>query len=183
MIAYAITDPLTLDFRTLHQDLQLFSQKADMILYRDKKNANYANDAHAFVREASQHGFKEVLVHREPQLAKALGASGVHLSSDQISQISLAKELGLFVVVSTHSLAEIRASALLGADMVTFSPIFFTPDKGVPKGIVLLKEVVKESPLPIIALGGILSSEEVDACKEAGAAGFASIRYFKTNKG
>ncbi len=36
MIAYAITDPSTLDFNTLARDLEKFSQKATMIVYRDK---------------------------------------------------------------------------------------------------------------------------------------------------
>ena len=39
MIAYAITDPSTLDFNTLARDLERFSIKATMIVYRDKESA------------------------------------------------------------------------------------------------------------------------------------------------
>ena len=40
MISYAITDPSTLDFNHLERDLQRFSQKAAMIVYRDKSNVS-----------------------------------------------------------------------------------------------------------------------------------------------
>jgi thiamine-phosphate pyrophosphorylase len=37
--------------------------------------------------------------------------------------------------------------------------------------------------IPVIALGGILTQEQIASCEEVGASGFASIRYFKSYKG
>ena len=81
MIRYAITDPLTLDFNTLENDLKRFSRKASMIVYRDKDNTNYAENAKLFVENAE--GFEKVLLHGEYHLADSLGADGVHLRSTQ----------------------------------------------------------------------------------------------------
>ena len=63
-------------------------------------------------------------------------------------------------------------------DFVTYSPIFETPNKGEAKGIENLKTMVDRYNIPIIALGGIITEEQIKAVKETGAYGFASIRYF-----
>ena len=178
MIAYAITDPSTLDFHTLDQDLAHFSQKAEMILYRDKQEKNYHYYAKQFIIHAKSFSFDKVLLHAKVDLAVQLGADGVHLMSTQFDEIPRAKAMGLFVIISTHSAKEIAKAILLDADMVTLSPIFASPNKGIPKGVGVLKELVSQYSIPIIALGGILSSQEIAQCKKSGARGFASIRYF-----
>ena len=178
MIAYAITDSSTLDFNTLRSDLQRFSQKADMIVYRDKKTTDYQKNASLFLAEAKKYNFSKILLHSDYTLAHKLKADGVHLTSSQFSYIQKAKDLGLFVVISTHSLDEALEAQKLGADLVTFSPVFATPNKGEPKGVEELKRVVSILSIGVIALGGIVSSEQIKACQKSGAFGFASIRYF-----
>ena len=177
MISYAITDPSTLDLQHLERDLKRFSQKASMILYRDKSNVSMRN-APAFVKAAKQFAFEKVLIHGDYKLAKRLGADGVHLSSLQLDEISEAKANDLFVVVSTHTLGELKKAQTLGADMATFSPIFETPGKGLPVGLEVLRSVTEQVTIPVLALGGILTHEQIEACEAHGASGFASIRYF-----
>ncbi|MBN2721351.1 MAG: thiamine phosphate synthase [Campylobacterales bacterium] len=179
MIAYAISDPFTLDFNNLEESLRRFSSKASMILYRDKSNPNYSINAKLFLAKARKYSFDKILLHGDIELAIALKADGVHLRSDQFAFIAVAKENKLFVVVSTHSLQEAKLAQDLGADMVTISPVFSSPNKGKPIGLNILKEVCDNLKIPVIALGGITSQEEIDAIMEQGAAGFASIRYFK----
>ena len=178
MIAYAITDPTTLDFNTLQSDLTRFSLKANIIIYRDKLSRNYPSQAKQFLIEVKNHSFEKVLLHTDYILAYKLRADGVHLKSTQFEEIAKSKALGLFVVVSTHTLDEALTAQSLGADMITFSPIFSTPNKGRPKGIEALKEVVFFLCIPVIALGGIVTKEHITQCKKSGAEGFASIRYF-----
>ena len=49
------------------------------------------------------------------------------------------------------------------ADAVTYSPIFETPNKGLPKGIKALNEVINKYPnINIIALGGIINDEQIE---------------------
>ena len=176
MIAYAITDPSTLDFNQLEQDLQRFASKASMIVYRDKNNSHYAHNAKIFVECAKD--FEKVLLHGNYLLAHSLGATGIHLQSTQFDDIEKAKKLNLFVVVSTHILIEALKAQTLGADMITFSPVFDTPNKGKPVGLDTLKSVTSALSIPVIALGGILTHEQIVSCIKAGAKGFASIRYF-----
>ncbi len=176
MIGYAITDPSTLDFNHLERDLKRFSQKASMIVYRDK--SNLSKHGAAFVQAAKMFDFNKVIIHGDISLAKRAGADGVHLSSLQLDEITDAKAMGLFVVVSTHTIDELKKAEVLGADMATFSPIFETPGKGAPVGLDMLRSVTSEVTIPVLALGGILTEEQVSACERSGAIGFASIRYF-----
>ncbi len=178
MIAYAITDSSTLNFNFLTSDLQRFAQNADIIVYRDKSTAHYQKNAFLFLAEAKKQNFSKILLHSNYQLAHKLKADGVHLSSLQFSDIQKAKALGLFVIISTHSLDEALEAQKLGVDLVTFSPIFATPNKGEPKGVEELKKVVSKLSIGVIALGGIVGNEQIEACRDSGAFGFASIRYF-----
>ena len=59
MISYAITDPSTLDFNHLERDLKRFSQKASMIVYRDKSNAS--KHAVDFVKAAKVFDFEKII--------------------------------------------------------------------------------------------------------------------------
>jgi thiamine-phosphate pyrophosphorylase len=179
MISYAITDPATLSFERIDDDLKRIAQKADMIVYRDKTNPNYEASAELFLKSAGAYRFKKVLLHARVALASRLGADGVHLTSRQFGQINRAKGLGLFVVISCHTIEEAKRAEEYGADMITYSPVFVTPNKGRPLGTGALKELKGIISLPIIALGGILTEVEIDACQRAGASGFASIRYFQ----
>ena len=176
MISYAITDPTTLDFNHLERDLKRFSQKASMIVYRDKSNSSMYDVE--FVKAAKAFDFEKVIIHGDPVSANDAGADGVHLSSVQLGEIPDAKAMDLFVVVSTHSIEELKNAELLGADMATFSPIFETPNKGLPVGLEVLEYAISQVNIPVLALGGILTQEQIRACEIAGASGFASIRYF-----
>jgi thiamine-phosphate pyrophosphorylase len=176
MIAYAITDPSTLDFNTLEDDLRHFSSKATMIVYRDKQNSDYEKSATLFLKQAK--GFEKVLIHTDYSLASKLHADGVHLKSTQLADIKKAKDLALFVVVSTHSLNEAKSAESLGADMITFSPVFNTPNKGKAVGIEELKNIISSVSIPVLALGGVVTQEQIVSCEEVGAKGFASIRYY-----
>jgi len=179
MIRYAITDRQNFSFDHLDRDLQRLSSKADMIVYRDKHNAEYAGDAALFAAKARHYPFKKILLHTDILLASRLEVDGVHLSSGQFDEIAKAKEYGLFVIISCHTIEEASRAEILGADMITYSPIYASPGKGRPLGLGALKELKGIITLPIIALGGIVSEVQITACREAGASGFASIRFFQ----
>jgi len=179
MISYAIADPTTLDLLNIESDIKRFSdKKASMIVYRDKTNEVCSYDAQKFLDEARKYNFDKVLLHTDIELAKNVDADGIHLTSKQFKNIEEAKRKGLFVIISIHSIDEAKKAEALGADMVTYSPIFETPGKGNPVGLHMLSELVSVVNIPVIALGGIVTDEHVEACQISGASGFASIRYF-----
>jgi len=179
---YLITDPSYYGSSadSLESSLEaVFSKNIpDFILYRDKSTSEYAQLASAFVKICRRYTIANVLLHGDYVLAKTLGADGVHLTSTQFDAITEAKKLGLYVVISTHTHDEAHKAQELGADAITYSPIFFSPAKGEPKGLEDLKEIVDKIRVPIFALGGIMTQEQIKAVEECGAYGFASIRYF-----
>ncbi len=178
MLAYAISDKTNLDFQNLEASIKRIASKASMLVYRDKNNPNYKTDAKLFLQTAKKYPFEKILLHSDYDLAFRLKADGVHLASTQIDNIPLAKEKGLFVIVSTHTLNEALKAQKLGADMITLSPIYDSPNKGKPIGLDALKDITSTLNIPVIALGGILTGEQIQECDKAGAIGFASIRYF-----
>lgn len=157
---------------------QLKKHQPGYALYRDKLNKNYRNQAAVFVEVCAEFEHIKSFIHQDVNLAKELNATGVHLTSKQFEEITKAKEAGLEVIVSTHTHEEVLLAQKLGADAVTYSPIFASPDKGEPKGVDDLKELLEMCEINVFALGGIVTQEHVDMIKQTKAYGFASIRYF-----
>ncbi|MDK9694741.1 MAG: thiamine phosphate synthase [Sulfurimonas sp.] len=157
---------------------QLEKHQPEFVLYRDKNAQNYGEIATAFVTECKKFENVKSFLHQDSSLAKKLGASGVHLTSGQFDAIKEAKEMGLFVIISTHTHEEVLRAQMLGADAVTYSPIFVSPNKGEPKGIEDLRELLDICEIKVFALGGIVTQEHVEVIAQTKAYGFASIRYF-----
>jgi len=170
------TDTPAIFRNIVHEQCQI--HMPEYALYRDKSNPNYDIQAAHFVEVCRQFEGIKSFIHRDADLAKELVANGVHFTSAQFDEIPHAKELGLEVVISTHTHEEVLKAEQLGADGVTYSPIFSSPGKGEPKGVDDLKELVEKSNIKVFALGGIVEPRHVDMIKEAKPYGFASIRYF-----
>lgn len=147
-------------------------------LYRDKSNKNYNKLAYDFVDTCNKFENIKSFIHQDVDLAKELNATGVHLTSIQFDKIKDAKEKSLEVIISTHTHDEVIQAQELGADAVTYSPIFFSPGKGEPKGIDDLKELLEKCSIKVFALGGIVEESHVKMLEATKAYGFASIRYF-----
>lgn len=157
---------------------KFIKHKPTYALYRDKENLSYDFLAKKFVEVCAQFESIKSFVHQEVKLAKKLNATGVHLTSKQFDEISYAKSLGLEVIVSTHLHDEVLRAEQLGADAVTYSPIFASPNKGEPKGVDDLRELLSKCNIKIFALGGVVNESHVNSLQDVNVYGFASIRYF-----
>ncbi len=90
-------------------------------------------------------------------------ADGVHLGQDDIPVKEARKLLtaGKIIGLSTHNTEEALEAVRLGADYISFGPVFKTltkKDARVPGGTQGLKKVsdaLKDRSLPIVAIGGI----------------------------
>jgi thiamine-phosphate pyrophosphorylase len=183
MKSYLITDP-----KYYSSDTQIFqntlediftSQAINYACFRDKISPNFEELAKVFCKTCKKHKIEKYFINTDFNLATKLSASGVHLTSTQFNKIQEAKQLGLEVIISTHNEKEIQQAIKNGADMITYSPIFHTPNKGEPKGIENLQEVSEKYSIPIIALGGIIDNTQIEIIKkQTQVFGFASIRYF-----
>jgi thiamine-phosphate pyrophosphorylase len=170
------TDTPAIFRNILHE--QFVKHMPTYALYRDKSNPNYAIVAAHFVEVCTQFGTIKSFIHQHVDLAKELNATGVHLTSNQFDEIQYAKEIGLEVIVSTHTHEEVLKAQKLGADAVTYSPIFDSPGKGEPKGVEDLKELLNKCSINVFALGGVVEDSHVQMLKDTKVYGFASIRYF-----
>lgn len=150
-----------------------------MACFRDKISTNTEQLAFLFVDICKKYNIHTILINQNISLAIKTDANGVHLTSNQFDEIVYAKANNLFTIISCHTIEEIQRAKLLGADGVTYSPIFYSPNKGNTIGtnaLIKAKEQIKD--FIIIGLGGIISKEQINSIKESNADGFASIRYF-----
>ncbi len=181
MISYCITDPLyygkSLEKFSSYIEGIFLHHKIDLISFRDKRDIDLEPFIKIFVDICNKYNTPS-LINSHIDLALKYNFFGVHLTSSQFDEISYAHDKKLFVIVSTHSLEEALLAQKHGANAVTFSPIFQSPNKGKPKGVESLGNVIRNIDIDCIALGGIMSKKQIDACYKVGAYGFASIRYF-----
>lgn len=175
-MVYAIVDNKI--FEDIDNNLLKISKLASIISYRDKNSSIYSENAKLFIEKAKKFNFNKILLHSNYKLAYKLKADGVHLNSKSFNDIPFAKKLNLFTIVSTHSLEDAKYVKSLNGDMITFSPIFSSPNKGEGVGLEKLLELTQKVDIPVIALGGITTKEKIKLVKENGAIGFSSIRYF-----
>src|SRR5262249_42924870 len=114
-----------------------------------------------------------------PELALELGADGVHLGQNDLPLARARAIVGpkLAIGVSTHNLAQARAAAAGGADLIGFGPVFATtskPDADAVVGTAALREVCVALNLPVVAIGGI-DADNVASVVASGARMAASI--------
>lgn len=164
-------------FRTKLQQ-QLTKYKPDFVLFRDKETQNYKTLAKDFLEVCAEFQNLKAFIHGDIDLAYNLHAKGVHLTSTMFDKIRHAKALNLEVIISTHTVQEVLNAQKAGADYVSYSPIFASPNKGEPKGTENLKELLSQTDIKVFALGGIVSQEHIKSIKKTKVFGFASIRYF-----
>lgn len=119
------------------------------------------------------------IVNDRVDIALLSGADGVHLGQDDIPPLEARKALGPDAVIglSTHNADEAKEALSLGADYVSFGPVFATStkkDAEAPKGLSALKEARGATPLPIVAIGGI-TEENMGQVLASGASAIAMI--------
>lgn len=153
---------------------------ADTIQFRQKSGGTKAMiETAVTMREVCRPAGVPFLVNDRLDWALAAEADGVHLGQEDFP-IPLAREiLGPAAVIggSAGTLEEAVKCLKEGADYVGFGPVFTTTSKadaGPASGLELLKRVVEEIPLPIIAIGGI-SRENTGQVLETGVHGIAVI--------
>jgi len=123
-----------------------------------------------------------ILVNDRLDVALTSGAHGVHLRGDSMpaSRARALAPIGFLIGRSVHTAAEaVTAHAEGGLDYLLFGAVFATASKPgqPPAGVQALADVVRATPVPVLAIGGI-TSETVPQLKETGCAGFAAIGWF-----
>lgn len=119
------------------------------------------------------------IINDRVDVAKLSGADGVHLGQSDLPVEGARRLLGPDSVIglSTHSPEEAREAEHLGADYISFGPVYPTRTKGdaeSPRGLKLLAETRRATRLPIVAIGGI-TEENAPGVLGAGADAVAMV--------
>ena len=128
-----------------------------------------------------------LLIHGSPQVALAVGAAGVHLSSsrDELSAADVrslwmkSSKTAPLIVVSCHNKQDLDWAHSNGADFAVFGPVFEKDGVANPQGLEYLRSACRGCPIPVLALGGV-NEHNAALCSEAGASGIAGIRMFQS---
>lgn len=102
----------------------------------------------------------KLFVNDRVDVALAVDADGVHIGADSLPIYKVRRLLGerKLIGVSCHNQAQAITAQEMGADFITFGPVFFTPSKapyGDPVGLKLLETVTETLQIPVFALGGV----------------------------
>lgn len=133
----------------------------------------------AFTREAVIRCRKAgaiAIVNGDMALAGQVGADGVHLASARLATLDKRPNFA-WVGASCHSRAELERAAGLGLDYALLGPVCETATHpGMPGlGWEAFTHMVKELPMPVLAIGGLCEADMTTA-RNAGAHGIAAIR-------
>jgi len=124
---------------------------------------------------AHAHGAR-VLINGDLELARKVGADGVHLAAAQLMALKQRPEIE-WCAASAHNAAELTHAAELGLDFAVLSPV--KPTLSHPGAATLgwegFAELAAGMPMPVYALGGMSCMDMADAW-QAGAHGVALQR-------
>ena len=101
-----------------------------------------------------------IIINDRADVAAMVGAAGVHVGQEDLP-VDAARAIcrsPLWVGVSTHNLAQLRAADATSADYIAVGPIFPTATKQNPEPVVgldFLREARNLTRKPLVAIGGI----------------------------
>ncbi len=176
-----LTDVI-LQNRFSHLDLtaMAISGGADAIQFRQKTGSTRKMiDIARSMKEMCVKTGVTFIVNDRIDIAIAVEADGVHLGQDDFPAPLARKLLGSDKIIggSASTIAEAHKCLSDGVDYIGFGPVYPTTSKddaGPVTGMTILKQVVKEIPLPIIAIGGV-TADNTPEVMLAGAHGIAVI--------
>jgi 8-oxo-dGTP diphosphatase len=117
-----------------------------------------------------------VLLNGDPGLALRLGCAGVHWTSASLRRATARPE-AMLCAASCHDSAELARAAELGLDFAVLGTVAATPSHpdAEPLGWARVAELLRATPLPVYALGG-LTRNDLDIAVAHGAHGIALRR-------
>jgi thiamine-phosphate pyrophosphorylase len=119
-----------------------------------------------------------VIVGDRVDVALAVSADGVQIGHRGVPPRVVRPWYRGWMGVSCHTQQDLENAESAGADHVVLSPVFGVPAKGVPLGVARLAELVASVTVPVVALGGIDTSN-VAAVRGAGVLGVGVIRAIR----
>lgn len=159
---YPITDVSLSGMSHAEQVERLIAGGAKFIQLREKHASprDFFEAAKSAVEIARQHDVK-IIINDRVDIARALGADGVHLGQVDLPPSAARQILGSEAIIgfSTHSVEQAIKAAAHGVNYIAIGPIFETTTKEKPDPVVGLDGLrkVKKSidQIQLVAIGGI----------------------------
>ena len=150
----------------------------DFVQFRapDLEAARFERLAREVIRLCREHGAR-VHLNSAPEAALRLGADGVHLNQARLHSHAPADISGLSVGVSCHTPDEIVRALKHRPAYLTLGTVVDSPShpEAKPLGWERFAEMVRLSPVPVYAIGG-LGFQDLETARARGAHGIAAIR-------
>ena len=122
-----------------------------------------------------------LFVGSDPELARALGADGLHLPERDALRKGRNRALRarFWLSAAAHDEPAIRRATAAGVEALVISPVFpsRSPSAGKPLGPLRFAHLARLSDLPVYALGGV-SNSTAKRLRASAAAGLAAIEAF-----
>jgi len=117
-----------------------------------------------------------ILINDDENLAREIGAHGLHLSSARLIQLTQRPPFA-WVAASCHSSEEIARATALGLDFIVLGPVLPTLSHPEASGIGWQEfaRLIEQSSLPVFALGG-MQMDLLETAWKNGAHGIALMR-------
>ncbi|MDQ6987511.1 MAG: thiamine phosphate synthase [Mariprofundaceae bacterium] len=134
----------------------------DTVLVREKQMDSARLLAFcARLRELTGAHDARLIVHTQADIAAAVDADGVHVAANDIPRIAALRTWldapEMCMSASCHDAGELNAAAAAGVDFALLSPVFPTASHpgAAHIGVARFRDLAAQSPLPVVALGGI----------------------------
>ena len=152
--------------------------RAVQLREKDLATKELYETAYELRRLTSRYGAK-LFINDRVDVALAVDADGVHIGGGSLPIYKVRKLLGerKLIGVSCHNQVQAITAQEMGADFITFGPVYFTASKaayGDPVGLELLETVTGMLQIPVFALGGI-KRENCAEVVDCGVRGIALI--------
>ncbi|WP_456397111.1 thiamine phosphate synthase [Desulfurobacterium sp.] len=179
---YAITDERFMDETNIADKVAAAIEGGvSVVQYRAKNKDSVVMYREALiVREITRKYGVPFIVNDRLDIALAVSADGVHVGQSDLPVSVIRRIAGKYFVVglSTHDLFQVGNANKEEVDYIGFGPVFPTNTKKNPDpvvGVGSLREAVKKSVHPVVAIGGI-NSDNIDSVLMCKSAGIAVVR-------
>jgi len=183
---YFITDDAAPEYSPVEQVKIAVTAGATMVQYRNKTFSPQSYEEVVAIRDICKSNRVPFVINDDILLAKAVTADGVHVGQDDENPAVARNILGYDAIVGTSvsTMEELDKTDLHPCDYIGTGPVYKTGTKADASpviGLNGLNMVVKASPVPVVAIGGINESNAA-ACFEHGAAGVSLISAISRSK-
>jgi thiamine-phosphate pyrophosphorylase len=155
--------------------------RAVQLREKDLSSKELYETAYELRRLTSRYGAK-LFINDRIDVALAVDADGVHIGTGSLPIYKVRRLLGerKLIGVSCHNQVQAITAQEMGADFVTFGPVYFTQSKaayGDPLGLGLLRTITEMLQIPVFALGGVNQQNctEVLSCGVRGIALISAV--------